>query len=413
MIATDGNMEDTKQPSGVMVNAEGEWVVAEPDQASWDQYQAKAKVSAAAQQAAALGDKDLQEKGLECPIDKRQFVEPTKTPCCNTTYCNECIINALLESGLTCPSCSTEDIVLDHLTADEETAAKIRTHQEEKVSQDSVKDAPRCPALKTGHDHEKSSTLGRDSSSKDVSTTQHQRTSLSPKSEQSIPDKLATKAATTLPGPAPTNGKKRPAETDLKNDRTPLGPSAAAPTRQSTVNRTNSHSTQKWLEAPSNSQLHQLPFNNGSYMMSQGSNTMMFPNMDGMNGFPALPTNPGMYDPRMMGINTFMGQDANWNMWGPAYAQQQTSMTGPGYPSGMYATAGYNPRNTRVPMSNGSAGMNGMGSKGYSAGSFPNQQRNHFQGLNDEESAYFRKPVNPHRHQARRNTNRPTDYREI
>jgi protein MPE1 len=31
----------------------------------------------------------------------------------------------------------------------------------------------------------------------------------------------------------------------------------------------------------------------------------------------------------------------------------------------------------------------------------------------DEEDAYFRKPVNPHRHQNRQRRVRPSDYREL
>ncbi|KAF3058296.1 putative RING finger protein P8B7.15c [Daldinia childiae] len=59
---TDG--EEVKPPAGVMVNADGEFVIAEPDKASWEQYQAKTKSSSAAQKAASAGDKDLEEKGL-------------------------------------------------------------------------------------------------------------------------------------------------------------------------------------------------------------------------------------------------------------------------------------------------------------------------------------------------------------
>ena len=81
-----GDGEDAKPPSGIMVNAEGQFVIAEPDKASWEQFQAKTKSSAAAQKAAALGDKELQDRGLECSIDKRIFIDPMKTPCCEKTF---------------------------------------------------------------------------------------------------------------------------------------------------------------------------------------------------------------------------------------------------------------------------------------------------------------------------------------
>jgi len=108
-LANDGTTDEVKAPSGIMVNADGEFVVAEPDKASWELFQAKTKSSAAAQKASASGDKELQERGLECPIDKRMFIDPMKTPCCGKTYCNECITNALIESDFTCPGCQTDE----------------------------------------------------------------------------------------------------------------------------------------------------------------------------------------------------------------------------------------------------------------------------------------------------------------
>ena len=81
-LANDGTTDDTKAPSGVMVNAEGEYVVAEPDAKSWEQYQAKTKSSKDKEKKASAGDKELRERGLECEIDKRMFVDPMKTPCC-------------------------------------------------------------------------------------------------------------------------------------------------------------------------------------------------------------------------------------------------------------------------------------------------------------------------------------------
>lgn len=401
-------MDDTKQPSGVMVNAEGEWVVAEPDQASWDQYQAKAKVSAAAQQAAALGSKELQDRGLECSIDKRLFVDPTKTPCCNTTYCNDCITNSLLDSGLTCPNCGTEDVVLDHLLPDEETAAKLRTYQEEKDPRDAKKESAKSPVPKSEPESD------RPTSEKSEVHDEESKVKTESKNSSPKPENSSSGKATTLaPSPTPSNSKKRPAETELKNDRTPLGPAATAMAKQSSADgsKSNSQSSQSNAGAPNAAQYNQTPFANGNYMMGNGTNAMAFPNMNGMNGFPGLPMNSGVYNPAMMGNNGYMNTNPNWNMWGQGYPQNYMAMSGAGYQNGMYSTAGYNMPNMPMPMANGYSGMNNTGSKGYGKGSFPNQQRNHFQGSNDEDSAYFRKPVNPHR--GRRNLNRPTDYREI
>ena len=63
-------------------------------------------------------------------------------------------------------------------------------------------------------------------------------------------------------------------------------------------------------------------------------------------------------------------------------------------------------------------GMNGMqpvvGNMGFND-TFPNQQRTVFSEPfpSEEDNAYFRKPVNPHRHQARQRRVRPSDYREL
>ena len=98
-----------------MVNAEGDFVIAEPDKASWEQFQAKTKSSSANKEAQAE-NKEVQERGLECSIDKKMFIEPMKTPCCKKTFCNDCIINALIESDFVCTACKTDGVLIDDLT---------------------------------------------------------------------------------------------------------------------------------------------------------------------------------------------------------------------------------------------------------------------------------------------------------
>jgi len=67
----------------------------------------------------------------------------------------------------------------------------------------------------------------------------------------------------------------------------------------------------------------------------------------------------------------------------------------------------------------GNMGMmnNGMmGGNMYNGpGQFSNQQKNAFVETtsNQEDNAYFRQPVNPHRHQGRQRRARPSDYREL
>lgn len=119
---------DDERPAGLMLSAEGEWVMAKSDYEEFQKYQAKVRQSKVAQQEEKQGNKELQDKGLECPLDKRLFVDPVKTPCCSKTYCGGCINNALTDNDLHCPNCK-EEILFDDLSPDEEKRAAIRAYE--------------------------------------------------------------------------------------------------------------------------------------------------------------------------------------------------------------------------------------------------------------------------------------------
>lgn len=393
----DGTVDDTKQPSGVMVNAEGEWVVAEPDKATWDRYQAKAQVSAAAQKAAVQGSKELQERGIECPIDNRLFVNPTKTPCCQKTFCHECITNALVENDLKCPVCYTEDVPVDNLPTDMEMAEKVRAYQDEQSKQE--EDAKR----------------------------ERSKTPEKVKSEPGSPhnssqDRISQDAPKS---PSPDSGfRKRRASSDLSNDRKAAGPLAVNGNATSQV-QPNTASTST-TQANSNANTADFtggpfPFMNGN-MVQNGFNPMAFPNM---NNFIGLQPNMNMnMNMNSMGMNfqmpnpMMMGMNTDWNnMWNGGFNPQAMGIGGGmGMNNGMMNNNNmyggqqnmYNPSNTNN-NNNGMHHGNGMPPNAKPPSFFANQQRS----ANDEDSPYFRKPVNPHRHQGRRNLNRPTDYREI
>lgn len=389
-ITNDGTVDETKQPSGVMINADGDWVVAEPDKASWDQYQARAKVSAAAQEAVAQGNKALQERGLECPIDKRLFIEPSQTPCCQKTYCLECITNALLENDLRCPHCSTENILLDDLKPDAQMADRIQEYEHEQQARHSP-EATKSPK-EDAHDGkvavQQGVTADREAATKPVSNAP-------PKDVE-----RRESASTDLPGAgrnaseAHSNAsRKRPADNDLSK----------RATKQDAPNSSRDNANNP------------LPPSAGNFGPTQAMGPMGLPVsasfMDmPMNLMPMMP----MANP-MSRANPFMGGSSNWNaMWHSGYPQQHIGMAGGGYMNGPM-DGQFGSHNMNMPMNNGFAAPNGMNINGSGRGTFLNQQRNHFGGpkANEEDSAYFRKPVNPHRHQARRNVNRPTDYREI
>ena len=398
ILLKDGTVDNTKRPAGIMVNAEGEWVVAEPDKASWDQYQAKAKVSAAAQEAAARGSKELKERGLECPIDKRLFVEPTQTPCCQITFCHECITNALLENDLRCPECCSENILIDDLTLDENMNAKIHRYVEErsadrdwKITQDPFTDVQ--PPLETGSG---------------ASPLIHAANSSSPK--KTISNDAASR--------------KRPAESDLDNERTRLGLISKAAKPAAGYNPKPEPQAQQ-TSYISSMPGHQLPpFSNESSTTPHDLNSLTFSSMNGYMGVPrsfgpSMGMTPTLQNPMMVPNGSFMGNDWS-NVWSAGFPQQSWSMTGNTFNQATIPIGAYDLQNTHSSMGgsfingNGVA-INGTGTNKQGTGSFANQPRTTFSAPStiDEDSAYFRKPVNPHRHQARRNTNRPTDYREI
>ena len=388
-LANDGTVDDSKQPSGIMVNAEGEWVIAEPDKAAWEKFQAKAKVSAEAQETASCGSKELQERGLECSIDKRLFVNPVKTPCCKKTFCHECITNALLDNDLRCPECSTEDVPIDNLLPDEDMVEKLHQHEEEESAKL----------------HPEGQLVVKIKSEPSEDSQEHMDTG---------PDQ---------PKKSPTmenKSRKRAAESALDNDHKPQGPSESK--IQQLPSRSSLPSEQDGLQnkpatAQSSSSSETLPVANARMMPNM-------PNFMNIASMPGLGPNP-MFNPAMMMQDpSFFNMNAS--LWGGGFPQQGLGMPN-GFQMGAMPNVGMIPQNmNQFNVANGSMynnrkapnsmnSMNGMNLNGQGSGSFSNQQRSGFgnQMGNGEEGAYFRKPVNPHRHQARRNFNRPADYREI
>ncbi|KAI1104734.1 DWNN domain-containing protein [Jackrogersella minutella] len=390
---TDG--EEVKPPAGVMVNADGEFVIAEPDKASWEQYQAKTKTSAAAQKAASA-DKELEEKGLLCSIDKRMFIDPMKTPCCEKTYCNDCITNALIESDFICPGCQTDGVLIDDLKADDETSTKIQDYHKEKESFKAKERSKSPPAVKSP------SQASLDKETPQVDSPK----SHSPKGQPSAPEKTksptppstkvksppaeATKQSTTPPVPSPgtkeaapkpqeTTSKKRSAEDLLENPKIPKGPKAMQRAQEA-------KETQNTMQPGMNGMPGMMP------------NMMQFP----MNGMGQQNMNMAM----MMGMNPMMNPMMGMNgMFNPAAFQ---GMNGNGMFGGNFGG-----------MNGGMGNMNGMGMNGggFNNGNNNNQHQQphvpNFTTPNSDNDAYFRKPVNPGRHQNRQRRVRPSDYREL
>ncbi|KAL2196272.1 putative finger protein [Corynascus similis CBS 632.67] len=419
-LGQNADGSETKTPSGIMVNADGEFVIAEPDKAAWEQFQAKAKANPTAQKAAAEEDKDVRERGLECPIDKKMFIEPMKTPCCEKTYCNDCITNALIESDFVCPACKTEGVLIDDLKTDEEAVEKIKEFLAEK---DSKKERSRSPAESKSPAATVAAAAGEEADKADKADTSKTKskspspTPAAPATTQTGQPSISTPgSATSTPATAGENqpSKKRPAEELLENPKIPKAPKAM----------------QKAQELQQ--QQNMMPMMNG------------MPGMNGMNGMNNMNgMMPMMYGGMpMMGGNFGPMGGMNMAMMNP---MMNPMMAGPmaggfGGMNNMGGTAGFNGGWGGPGAGASGARMNGMGmgmGGGYGGGAQQQQPQQYqqsqqgqgrgpqqFENYNhnnnnfgyqpaEEEDAYFRKPVNPHRHQNRQRRVRPSDYREL
>ncbi|KAJ5981640.1 hypothetical protein N7522_013268 [Penicillium canescens] len=388
-LAPDGSTEDARN-TGVMVNADGDFVIAKPDKAAWELYQEKAKASAAAaaEAAAVEESKALQARGLECPIDKRMFLEPTKTPCCQRTYCNDCISNALIESDFVCPGCSTEGVLLDNLTPDDESASKIKIYEAEKA--DAKKEKEKLPAGPDG------------TPLSEAATTESKAPSVD--KEQSPPNQAQD--------PAYTQSKKRPAEDEPTNAaETALSEPGNAAKKQ----KAEDH--QSDAQGPDNSNKEGVagvppaPFNQ----------EMPFNGFGPMAGMPMMPLSGPGFGADAMGFMNPMAMASATGFpngmgpgWNPMNMQFNPSMFGDqnngGMPNGFPNMFNGDPSLSMFPM-----GQNGFQGPGPGMNNFSNQQRTAFSTpySREEDSPYFRQPVNPQRHQARNRRVRPSDYREL
>ncbi|KAI0999705.1 putative RING finger protein [Podosphaera aphanis] len=361
--------DGAKQPSGVMINSEGQFVIAEPDKKSWEQFQAKTKYSAAAEKAAASGDQELQDRGLECPIDKRIFIDPMKTPCCEKTYCNECITNSLIESDFTCPDCQTDGVLLDDLKPDEATSLKIKKYLAEKsASAKEERDSSNSPIVKS-----QSPPIAEETKIKSPSPPLPQSPVAVASTDSSDETKPSSRSPpdeskSTLNATHNCNPKKRPAEQLLENPKIPKGPKAMQQQQQQMMANLNGFTG--------------IPFNMPFYGM---------PHM--MSGFGAMSNIPIMPVVNPMMMNGYTG-----------------------FPNMYPGTSGFNAMGGMNMMSGGNINISGLIQAGNGAANgFPNQQKTIFgEPLpNEEDNAYFRQPVNPHRHQGRQRRARPQDYREL
>jgi protein MPE1 len=416
--ADDGLTDVSRQGGTIMLDPDGNYVMVNPDNASWAKAEAKMKASAAqAKEAEKTGSKELQDLGLECPIDKRLFVEPMKTPCCGKTYCNDCIENALVDNDLTCPNCGTEGVLIDDLKSDDDMVANIRKYEDDKNAEKKAKEQAKSPK----------SEAPLSPPADEVATEQDTKVK-----SPSPAGSMSAESAKNSPAPSSSStSRKRPAEEELKNDRSPPKAPAAMLRKQNQsqpqvqqivppgfdkkfVDMMNQYAPQM-PQVPGNQQFNANQFfPQGMAPMGMPNPNMMampmgMPQMMGMpngmhNGMqnPMMMQNRGGFPPMGPGMNGMGGMN---NM---GYPQQNGGFGG--YGNGMMPNGGYGGQNFQGGTQGWAAPQHQQMQSGQ-FGNFPNQQPN--VGLGDD-GAYARKPVNPHRAQNRRRMqNQQNDYNTL
>ncbi|KAG0149070.1 hypothetical protein CROQUDRAFT_40434 [Cronartium quercuum f. sp. fusiforme G11] len=93
------------QGKSVMVTADGSFVIARPDDASWKQHKSVVvkNLSAADIQSLRPSDPDL-----ACSICSTLLKSAVKTSCCQSAFCHDCISNYLKDHSSVCPECETK-----------------------------------------------------------------------------------------------------------------------------------------------------------------------------------------------------------------------------------------------------------------------------------------------------------------
>ncbi|KAG8923692.1 hypothetical protein FRC02_010976 [Tulasnella sp. 418] len=123
----------TVPSTGVMITPEGGFVVAEPDSAAWQKQRARPKGITEAE----VRERPPTDPSLACPYPNcgKLFRDAVKTPCCNTTYCEECIQTHLLEANFECPNCHKKVPSLDKLIVDRECRQKVKNYIDHAVEE--------------------------------------------------------------------------------------------------------------------------------------------------------------------------------------------------------------------------------------------------------------------------------------
>ena len=75
------------------------------------------------------------DSSIVCSMCQRLFREAVKTPCCNKTYCEECVQTFLLERDFQCPGCGAKIPSLDKLVMDKPTRTRVNDYIDKEIKE--------------------------------------------------------------------------------------------------------------------------------------------------------------------------------------------------------------------------------------------------------------------------------------
>lgn len=70
---------------------------------------------------------------LTCPICSKLLKSAKLTPCCNNSFCEECLENFLVENDLVCPECESRIKNLEKLIVDDGRRERVKDYVKEMV----------------------------------------------------------------------------------------------------------------------------------------------------------------------------------------------------------------------------------------------------------------------------------------
>jgi protein MPE1 len=136
MLKTIEAPTDEMRREGVMVTPDGSYVVAQVDSASWARSQALRNKPLTKSDIYSSVPSDTK---LACSLCNKLLRDAVRTPCCSTLFCQECIVNYLLEHDFQCSECEKRIKDLGTLKRDEEVQKQVREYIDAEIDKSEKK----------------------------------------------------------------------------------------------------------------------------------------------------------------------------------------------------------------------------------------------------------------------------------